>query len=82
MSDRIYNRIRELRWLFGLTTYDIAKRGGLSQGEVSMVENGKRIPNQFTMVQISKGLGIPVGKIFILDWTCIDEEDLKDHNGK
>ncbi len=76
MSDRIYNRIRELRWQLGLTTYDLAERGGLSQGEVSMVENGKRIPNQFTMVLISKGLGVPVVDIFILDWKGIDEEDL------
>lgn len=49
------NRIKEARDEIGITVEDLAKVCGISVGEMSMVENELRIPNQIVIYRILRG---------------------------
>jgi DNA-binding XRE family transcriptional regulator len=65
---KVLNRIKEIRWQLDITLDELAKRAGVTVSAINMIENGFRIPNQITMIKISKGLGMEVTDVFILDW--------------
>lgn len=54
------NRIREARKAKGLTLKDLGKKIGVAESTVSMYENGKREPDNATLVNISNILDVSV----------------------
>lgn len=76
MGKKILNRVKEVREKKGLTTTEVAERGGCSQGEVTQVENGKKIPNQYTISRLLKGLGVPAHKVHTVFKFDIDNAEL------
>lgn len=60
------NHVKRIRERMGLTQDELAKRCKISKGEVSMVENFQRIPNHTVIIRISRGVGLPVHKVFYM----------------
>jgi transcriptional regulator with XRE-family HTH domain len=59
--------VRQLRKEAGLTLEQLAERGDLSVGIVSQLERGKGNPSFATLVQIAHGLGVPVGRLLLIE---------------
>lgn len=57
------NRIRALRKRAGLSQVDLAEQVGLSQGQLSNLENGDRILSLEWMRRIAKALGCSVADL-------------------
>lgn len=63
----IGGKIRRLRKDRAMTVERLSELSGLSTGIVSQIERGKANPSFATLVQLSHGLGIPVGRLFDTD---------------
>jgi transcriptional regulator with XRE-family HTH domain len=61
----IGKKIRELRSKMGLTTVTLAKKVGLSQAQVSRLENGLQGFRSHTLLKFSKVLGVPPIYFFV-----------------
>ena len=57
-------RIRELRMRVGLTQAQLAKKSGLLQSQVSMIETGDRGLSVKTADKIAQALGITLNALF------------------
>ena len=57
-------RVREGR---GLTTISLARRVGVSQAQISRLENGEQGFRSSTLVKIAEALGIPPFCLFMTD---------------
>lgn len=57
-SINIGNRIKSLRLALGLTVREFAKNIGVSPATISLIENGKRMPQDITVAKICEFLGI------------------------
>ena len=58
-------RISRLREKLGLTTGDLARKVGLSQAQISRLENGKQGFRSATLTKIAKALGVRPVHFFI-----------------
>jgi TRAP-type transport system periplasmic protein len=61
---RVGRRLRELRLAAGLTTADLAGRGGISQSLVSKIENGKATLSVKVLTRLCTVFDRPVGYLF------------------
>ncbi len=66
-SKAIGRKIGELRGKLGITTTDLAKRVGISQAQISRLENGKQGFRANTLLRISKALGVKPLYFFLED---------------
>lgn len=57
----------------GLSQKELAFRAGCSISYLSMIERGDRDPTVSTVEKISKGLGVPMGVLFLL---ASEKEDI------
>ena len=57
-SKAIGRKINQLRDKLGITTTELAKRVGISQAQISRLENGKQGFRSNTLARISKALGV------------------------
>ena len=57
-SKAIGRKVGELRGKLGMTTTQLAKRVGISQAQISRLENGKQGFRSNTLDRISKALGV------------------------
>lgn len=64
----VLNTVKLIRWERGLSLRELSKASGVSYSTIYKVENFIVIPNQLTMLKISKGLSLEVPKVFNLDW--------------
>lgn len=62
------NRIKEIRIIEDLTLKEVAVASGLTESTIYRIENGLRVPNHITMLQICKGLNMKMEDVFTLDW--------------
>ena len=58
MEKQIGLRVSKLREQQGLTTTELAKRVGISQAQISRLENGKQGFRSATLVRIAQALGV------------------------
>jgi transcriptional regulator with XRE-family HTH domain len=64
MARQIGRRVRELRETRGLSQDELASHAGLgSQGALSNVEQGKRLPSLPTVLALADALGVPLTEI-------------------
>lgn len=68
MKKILLNNVKQLRWEKGMSCGELAKKAGISKGMMNMLENGKRIPSQITMLKISKAFELPMNEVFETDW--------------
>jgi TRAP-type C4-dicarboxylate transport system substrate-binding protein len=61
---RVGGRVRELRLAAGLTAVELAVRAGISQGQLSKIENGKAALSSKILAGLCQVLERPVGYLF------------------
>ena len=59
--------VRELRTGLGITTTALAKKVGISQAQISRLENGQQGFRSGTLVKIAKALKVPPFRLFMTD---------------
>jgi len=57
-------RLREERERLRISQMDLSFKAGLSQNQVNYIENGRRIPNLYTILCICKALQINPATLF------------------
>lgn len=61
--DRVMQLLREERESRGVSGYELAKRCGLSQSTLSLLDRGKRTPTLDTILRITAVLEVDLGKV-------------------
>jgi len=61
---RVGRRVRELRLAAGLTAVALSGRSGISQGQLSKIENGKAVLSSKILAALCRVLDRPVGYLF------------------
>lgn len=61
---RVGRRVRELRLAAGLTAMELSARSGISQGQLSKIENGKAMLSSKVLASLCRVLDRPVGYLF------------------
>lgn len=74
---KLGNTIKELRKLKHMNQEVLAKKCGITQAYLSLIENDKKEPNLVTLKVISKGLDTPLPLIFFLSMTEDDVSESK-----
>jgi len=64
IQQRVGARIRELRLAAGITAVNLAAQAGLSQGQLSKIENGKAALSVKTLARLCRIFERPVGYLF------------------
>jgi transcriptional regulator with XRE-family HTH domain len=59
--------VRAIRTELGLTTTSLAKKVGISQAQISRLENGEQGFRSGTLVKIAKVLRVPAFRLFMTD---------------
>ncbi len=59
--------VKNLRSQLGMTTTDLAKKVGISQAQISRLENGQQGFRSGTLVKIAKVLRVPAFRLFMTD---------------
>lgn len=59
--------VRKLRIEMGRTTTDLAKGVGVSQAQISRLENGQQGFRSGTLVKIAKALKVPAFRLFMTE---------------
>jgi len=67
MTERLGNRLLELRTERGLTQAALAELVGVSRKTINTVENAVFVPSTLLALKIARALGRPVEEIFFLD---------------
>jgi putative transcriptional regulator len=67
MTERLVNRLRELRVEHDLTQAMLAERIGVSRKTINTVENGVFIPSTLLALKLARALGCTVEAIFSLE---------------
>jgi putative transcriptional regulator len=67
MSDRLGNRLLELRGERGLTQAALAELVGVSRKTINTVENGVFVPSTLLALKLASALGRPVEEVFFLE---------------
>ena len=60
----VAGRLKEERERLRISQMDLSFKAGLSQNQVNYIENGKRIPNLYTILCICKALQINPATLF------------------
>ena len=63
-SEKIGNRLRDIRTERGETTEKVAKGVGISTSAITMYETGQRIPRDEIKIRLAEYYGLPVERIF------------------
>ena len=58
MEDRFGANLRRLRGDLGLSQEDLAWRAQIHRTQVSLLENGNRLPRFFTLIKLAGALGV------------------------
>lgn len=64
IQQRVGRRVRELRLAAGLTAVELSGRSGISQGQLSKIENGKAALSSKILAALCRVLDRPVGYLF------------------
>ena len=64
IQKRVGARVRELRQAIGMTTVVLAERAGISQGQLSKIENGKAALSVTVLTRLCQFFDRPVGYLF------------------
>lgn len=61
----MYNRLRQIRRLRGMTIIDLHRASGVSCGHISDIETGKKVPGVDIALRLADALGSTVGELFL-----------------
>ena len=63
MNITLSERFREARKAAGLTQGELAEKVGVTLGEISHIERGRRFPNRDTLLGLCKALKLDAGEV-------------------
>jgi len=66
-TDDVGGRIRKLRSLFGLSQRELAKRAGVTNGSISLIEQNRVSPSVSSLKKIVGGFPLSLGEFFSFD---------------
>ncbi|SUZ31744.1 hypothetical protein ROE7235_01494 [Roseibaca ekhonensis] len=66
-EDQLYNRLKDMRALRGVTQADLANAAGVSRKTINTVENRVFIPSTVLALKLARALDCPVSELFALD---------------
>jgi transcriptional regulator with XRE-family HTH domain len=64
LSDRIADRVRELRLAHGLSLEALAAKSGVSRSMISLVERGESSPTAVVLDKLAAALGVTLASLF------------------
>jgi putative transcriptional regulator len=66
LTEKLYNRVRDLREAMGWTQMELAELMGVSRKTVNTVENGIMVPSTVVSLKMARALQQPVEHVFWL----------------
>ncbi len=57
-TEHLRRTLREARTAASLSQFELGRKVGLTQNDISRIENGKQDPRTFTLLQLSRALGL------------------------
>lgn len=67
MSDEISVRLQQVRKIYGLSQRELAKRAGVTNSSVSMIEQGRVSPSLSSLEKLLKGIPMSLKDFFSID---------------
>jgi transcriptional regulator with XRE-family HTH domain len=67
MSDEITARLQQVRKIYGLSQRELAKRAGVTNSSVSMIEQGRVSPSLSSLEKLLKGIPMNLKDFFSID---------------
>jgi transcriptional regulator with XRE-family HTH domain len=64
LSERIAQRVRDLRAARGLSLEELAADSGISRSMISVIERGESSPTAVLLEKLAAGLGVPLASLF------------------
>jgi transcriptional regulator with XRE-family HTH domain len=69
LSDDIGNRLRMVRQIYGLTQRELARRAGVTNGAISLIEQNRVSPSISSLKKILDGIPLSLADFFTLDFS-------------
>ncbi|SHI44775.1 helix-turn-helix domain-containing protein [Parasporobacterium paucivorans] len=66
MDIKIIYHIAQIRYNKGLTLAELEKISGVSDSQISEIENGNRNPSILTLARIAIALNVDIGELFTI----------------
>ena len=73
LSDDIGIRLRLVRQIFGLTQRELARRAGVTNGAISLIEQNRVSPSISSLKKILEGIPLSLADFFTLNFSPSDE---------
>jgi len=70
--DDIGTRLRRLRQVYGLTQRELARRAGVTNGAISLIEQNRVSPSISSLKKILDGVPLSLADFFTLDFSAAD----------
>jgi transcriptional regulator with XRE-family HTH domain len=64
LTERIAERVRELRGVHGLSLDALASKSGVSRSMISLIERGESSPTAVVLEKLAAGLSVPLASLF------------------
>ncbi len=71
--DDIGNRLRVVRQIYGLTQRELARRAGVTNGAISLIEQNRVSPSISSLKKILAGIPLSLADFFTADFAASDE---------
>ena len=71
-SDDIGTRLKLVRQIFGLTQRELARRAGVTNGAISLIEKNRVSPSISSLKKILDGIPLSLAEFFTLDFSPSD----------
>src|ERR1700710_780302 len=71
-SEEIANRLRMVRQIYGLTQRELARRAGVTNGAISLIEQNRVSPSISSLKKILDGIPLSLADFFTLDFSPSD----------
>jgi transcriptional regulator with XRE-family HTH domain len=72
-SDNIGTRLRMVRQIYGLTQRELARRAGVTNGAISLIEQNRVSPSISSLKKILDGIPLSLADFFTLNFASSDE---------
>lgn len=69
MTDDIAVRLQQVRKIYGLSQRELAKRAGVTNSSVSMIEQGRVSPSISSLEKLLKGIPMDIRDFFAIDFS-------------
>lgn len=67
MSSEVGSRLKAVRQMHGLSQRELAKRAGVTNGMISLIEQGRVSPSVASLKKVLDGIPMPLAEFFTLD---------------